>query len=69
MEIILIRHGKPAAVSNPVVDVYEYVKWIRRYNLSGALKGSRPESINPLYQSYYLISSDLKEQHIAQIFT
>lgn len=69
MEIILIRHGKPASANNPTVNACEYTKWIRRYNSSEVAKNSRPESVNEQYKSFYTISSDLKRAiHSANIY-
>jgi len=69
MEIILIRHGKPTSANNPIVDVCEYVNWIRRYDFSDVAKNSRPKNINEQYKSFYTISSDLKRAiHSANIY-
>jgi len=70
MEIILIRHGKPTSLDNPVVNASEYIKWIRRYNLSNVSDNSRPEFVNTELKSFYLISSHLNRAiHSAEIYT
>lgn len=69
MEIVLIRHGKPASADNPIMDVCGYAHWIRRYNASKVAKNSRPETVNDDYKSFYAISSDLKRAiHSANIY-
>ena len=69
MEIILIRHGKPASADNPIIDACEYTRWIRRYNSSKVAKNSRPESVNDQYKYFYTISSDLKRAiHSAHLY-
>jgi broad specificity phosphatase PhoE len=69
MEIILIRHGKPASADNPIIDACEYTRWIRRYNSSKVAKNSRPESVNDQYKYFYTISSDLKRAiHSANLY-
>ena len=70
MEIILIRHGKPASANNPVLNASEYTKWIRRYNFSDVSKQSRPEVINTELKSSYLISSHFSRAiHSTEIYT
>ena len=70
MEIVLIRHGKPASANNPVVNACEYSKWIRRYNFSAVAKHSRPKIINTQYKAFYLVASDYKRAiHSANIYT
>jgi len=70
MEIILVRHGKPASANNAVLNVPGFANWVRRYNASEVSEQSVPESKNNKYQSYYLISSDLKRAvHSALIYT
>ncbi|WP_448564596.1 hypothetical protein [Thalassotalea ganghwensis] len=70
MEIILIRHGKPASADNPVLNATDYTKWIRRYNLSSVSEHSRPASINPKLRSYFVLSSDFNRAiHSAEIYT
>lgn len=60
MEIVLIRHGKPAAATNPIVGAGEYTQWIRHYNASLVDKSSRPEAFIERYKYFYVVSSDLK---------
>lgn len=69
MEIILIRHGKPTAANNPIVDAYGYKNWVKQYNLSYVAKNSRPAHLNTRYKSFYIVSSDLKRAiHSANIY-
>jgi broad specificity phosphatase PhoE len=69
MEIILIRHGKPASANNPIVDACEYTQWIKRYNTSNVAQDSRPEKINNDFKSFYTLSSDLNRAiHSANIY-
>lgn len=69
MEIVLIRHGKPASANNLVVNAGEYTKWIRQYNLSAVDSSSRPVNINEQYRSFYVVASDLKRaRHSAYIY-
>ena len=69
MKIILIRHGKPTSADNPKFGAFEYIKWIRRYNSSDVAQHSRPDNINDIYQSYYVVSSDLNRAiHSANIY-
>ena len=70
MEIILIRHGKPASANNPKVHAAQYTKWIRRYNVSNVSIDSRPKVINDRYKSFYSLSSDLNRAiHSANIYS
>lgn len=69
MEIILIRHGKPTSADNPLINACEYIKWIKRYNLSDVAKNSRPKNIDERYKCFYVVSSDLKRAiHSANIY-
>ncbi len=69
MEIILIRHGKPTSAHNPVVNVVEYLKWVRAYNLSDVAENSRPTMINNRYRAFHTLSSDLtRALHSANIY-
>jgi len=70
MEIILIRHGKPASTDSPALNSSNYTKWIRRYNFSNVAENSRPENINTDLKSYYLISSHFNRAiHSTEIYT
>jgi hypothetical protein len=70
MDIVLIRHGKPTSADNPVLNAYEYTKWIRRYNWSDVANNSRPENIDENINSCYVVSSDLNRAiHSANIYT
>jgi len=71
MEIILVRHGKPEAATNPIVNFLGYVKWVKNYHHSAISKDSFP-SINNIeqYKSYAVVASDLlRAIHSAKIFT
>jgi len=69
MEIILIRHGKPTAANNPIVDACGYKNWVKRYNFSYVAENSRPANLNTQYKSFYIVSSDLKRAiHSANIY-
>ncbi len=59
MEIILIRHGKPAVQYDAIIGASAYVKWIRQYHFSKVAEYSRPKAIDRQICSYYLVSSDL----------
>jgi len=70
MEIILIRHGRPASANNRTFGAVDYLKWIRQYNLSDVASDSRPlfkiENLN----SYYLVSSHLNRAiHSTKLYT
>jgi broad specificity phosphatase PhoE len=70
MEIVLIRHGKPASADNAVVGAAEYTKWIRRYNCSDVATDSRPDTKDVNKKSCYVVSSDFKRAiHSAHIYT
>ncbi|KGJ93642.1 histidine phosphatase family protein [Colwellia psychrerythraea] len=70
MEIVLIRHGKPASADNPVVNAAEYTKWVRRYNLSDVATNSRPVNKAVNQKLCYAVSSDFKRAiHSAHIYT
>ncbi len=70
MEIILIRHGKPAVQYDAIIGASAYVKWIRQYNFSKVAEYSRPKAIDRQICSYYLVSSDLtRAKHSTQIYT
>lgn len=71
MEIVLIRHGKPIAATNPIVNGLGYVKWVKQYHASYILKNSHPcaEHIKQ-YKNHFVITSDLNRAvHSAKIFT
>jgi broad specificity phosphatase PhoE len=70
MEIILIRHGKPAVQYDASIDASAFVKWVRQYNFSEVAEYSRPKAIDRQFGSYYVVSSDLKRaKHSSQIYT
>jgi len=61
MEIILIRHGKPEAATNPRVTASGFAHWVKNYKNSGLTRQSQPPAeLNTLINNNYLISSDLK---------
>ncbi len=61
MEIILIRHGKPEATTNPRVTASGFARWVRSYKNSGLLHESSPSDELILHiKNHYYISSDLK---------
>jgi len=61
MEIILVRHGKPEAATNPKLTASGFARWVRNYKNSSLTKESLPpKELGKLVNSHYLISSDLK---------
>lgn len=42
MEIGLLRHGEPEAVSNSPVSASDFAEWIKHYNRAGLAAGSTP---------------------------
>lgn len=60
MEIVLIRHGRPVAATNPRVNANEFVSWIDDYRVSLVAEDSQPIAHSNDFPEHYLISSDLK---------
>lgn len=61
MEIILVRHGKPEAATNPKLTTSGFARWVKNYKNSGLTNGSLPpKELAQSIDSHYLISSDLK---------
>ncbi|WP_426369878.1 histidine phosphatase family protein [Pseudocolwellia sp. HL-MZ7] len=61
MEIILIRHGKPTGAIYPRVNASGFANWVRKYDQSGIVTGSFPESdILSTFKGHYIVSSSLK---------
>lgn len=70
MEIILIRHGRPTAAINPIVNAQEYEQWVTNYNTAFVCETSRPAKINQGYGEFYRISSDYPRAiHSTEIYT
>ena len=70
MQITLIRHGKPSSATSSAVNAVDYLKWIRRYNLSDVSASSRPKQINKQLERHYLVSSDFNRAiHSTKIYT
>lgn len=59
MEIVLIRHGKPIAATNPRLTDAEFEQWIQTYRHSKVLQDSRPPIENNDFNHYFMMSSDL----------
>lgn len=60
MEIILIRHGKPAAAINPKLSASGFASWVRNYNQSKLVADSLPpEWLEPSLAGHFIVSSDL----------
>jgi len=61
VEIILVRHGKPEAATNPRVTASGFARWVRSYKNSGLMSESQPPNgLCELINNHNLISSDLK---------
>ena len=56
-EIVLIRHGKPSSAHNQKVSASAYAQWVRRYNFSSLDPQSKPTVLEPLTDSYIIVSS------------
>lgn len=70
MKIILIRHGKPIAATNPKVNAEEFAEWVRCYDASMVSSFSHPNNRLKNLDSFYVVSSDLKRAiHSTQIYT
>lgn len=60
LEIVLIRHGKPIAATNPSVNAVGYAKWVKQYQVSGVAASSQPDpSIKRRFSDHYVVSSNL----------
>jgi len=60
VEIILIRHGKPATAINKKLSAYGFSQWIHDYNQSRVSQESRPSaSLKCKVKEHYVVSSDL----------
>ena len=59
MEIVLIRHGRPVAATNPKLDIAQYIDWIEQYRISPVAGDSHPSYSNDKYSKHFILSSDL----------
>ena len=60
MKIILIRHGKPTAATNPSLTAAEFSRWVTDYNNSTVAPDSVPStSLTQLVAGCYIVSSCL----------
>ena len=59
MEIVLIRHGRPTAATNPRLTDLGFQQWIEDYRHSNVAKDSRPPPENNEFNDYFMVSSDL----------
>lgn len=71
MEILLIRHGKPASATNPKLSALGFVYWIKAYNASSVSPHSKPPEYLPsTIANHYVVSSDLiRAVHSTQLAT
>ena len=68
MEIVLIRHGRPVAATNPKLDISQYINWIEEYRISPVDSDSHPSYSNEQYNEHFILSSDLARAiHSCQI--
>lgn len=68
MEIVLIRHGRPVAATNPKLDVSQYIDWIEAYRISAVAEDSHPSYSNEQFKEHFILSSDLvRAVHSCQI--
>ena len=60
MEIVLIRHGKPAGAINPKLSAAGFANWVRNYNFSKIDADSLPsEELGSSLNSHYIVGSNL----------
>lgn len=61
MQIVLIRHGKPADVNTQRITGYDIGRWVRHYNTRGITKETRPPKLvrELAATTNYLVTSDL----------
>ena len=60
MEIVLIRHGKPTAATNPKLSASGFAHWVSDYNASNVdLKSLPPEGLGESLNSHFIIASNL----------
>ena len=60
MEIILIRHGKPAAAINPKLSAAGFANWVKHYNLSTVDADSIPPAeLCSSLGSHFIVVSNL----------
>jgi broad specificity phosphatase PhoE len=72
VRIILLRHGKPEAISDAPISAYEFRKWIQLYNESGIAEDSTPstESIACASSSNAVLCSTLlRSKKSAELIT
>ncbi|WP_395342270.1 hypothetical protein PN836_000545 [Ningiella sp. W23] len=60
MEIVLVRHGKPASASNQKLNAAGFANWVRNYNHALVSDSSRPNThLRERFDGFYVVSSDL----------
>ena len=70
MEIVLIRHGRPASAVNHRVNAAQYRQWIAHYDASLVADDSRPLRVDAALNQAFLVSSDLpRARHSCEIYT
>lgn len=71
MEIILIRHGKPTAATNPILTAGEFSQWVKHYDQSRVdIQSRAPQAIFELTSDAFIVSSALPRAiHSAEIVT